>query len=158
MSNDQYDAFAFGFSRWTDPRGSAPVTPEARAASLAADHEWMSDTLSRYLAIEPGQIEYADQDVTDGAQLLKMYGGRADVISQALLCIQCENTVRESQKKTYRSALDSFVGFGNVPPTADSGTAPEPAALTASVNSSASAAAATVPSAAPSSGTMASSF
>lgn len=138
LTNDQHDEFLKGFSRWMDPRGSEPVSDEAESAALQTDRAWMVDALTRYLQIEPGQMEHEGAEVTSGGELITIYGfRRSDVIAQALLTIIGENSLKEAQKKTYASALALWAGSGSEPQVEVTG--PAPVSIAAPANESASA-------------------
>jgi len=155
MSNVVYDEFAIGLARWGNPRGSAPATSEAAAAENEATRAWLEDALHRFLTIESGQLEHDNQDVTDGARLLEIYGGRSAVVPQALALINGENVVKESEKKTYKSRLVSLLGFASALPPMDSGPGPDSIAAPVSESVSVGAAAAMVSPSEPWSGTTA---
>ena len=153
MSNAVYDEFKMGFDRWGNPRGSAPATPEAAAAENDATRAWLGDALHRFLTIESGQLEHDNQDITDGARLLEIYGGRSDVVPQALALINGENVVKESEKKSFRLRLASLLGSESALQPMDSGPALDSIATPVGERVSVSAAAAMVSPSEPWSGT-----
>lgn len=72
--------------------------------------KFLKDTLTRYVAVEPGQIIEEGPpvvDVTTGAQMLRLYGGRQEILGQLLTAVRTQNTWDEDSKKKWRSLFDS---------------------------------------------------
>ena len=145
MTNVEFDAFQSGMDRYGDPRGPQrpDETLEARQARVMEADAWIRQVLDAYLAIVPGELEHDGREITRGDDLLDIYGGRVDVLGQALMIVGAENRLTVEQKKTYKSELASFLGFASEPPPAAPGDAPKPIAAAAVPSSSAPAAAAT---------------
>ena len=60
------------------------------------------------MTVEDGELSYEDENGEDitvraGAQLLKLYGARRDVLAQLIRAIWQENTVSANTKKVWRS-------------------------------------------------------
>ncbi|HWK09905.1 MAG TPA: hypothetical protein VNR64_07635 [Vicinamibacterales bacterium] len=152
MTNTEFDAFADGFAKWSDPRGPEE-TPEARAQREQESAVWMREALDAYLSIIPGEIEHDAREITKGGELLDIYGGRMDVVPQAIALIYGENRVSEKKKETYRSRLASRFGSTNEPPPTGNGDRADLTAAAADVPASIGDAGATAPPSAASSGT-----
>lgn len=154
MGNREFDRFAKQFAEHSAPRGVVEdETAEAKDAREEADREWMREALRTNLTILPGQIEKDGAELADAGDLLDLYGGRIDVVPQALGLVWGENHLSAAQKKTFRSVLGSNLGFTAPPPTAAAGSAPAPTAANAEPSDSAAAAPATGDLPAESSGT-----
>jgi hypothetical protein len=101
------------------PRGSSPATAEQQAAFEEERRVWIKATLSQDLTIGAGQIAYEGRDITNGGDLLDLYGGRADVVPMAIALIWMENHLSDAKKKRFRSQLASSLGsLGALPETA----------------------------------------
>jgi hypothetical protein len=121
MNNKEFDRFAADFSRYQadGPRGSSPATAEQQAAFEEERRVWIKATLSQDLTIGAGQIAYENRDITNGGDLLDLYGGRADVVPMAIALIWMENHLSDAKKKRFRSQLASSLGsLGALPETA----------------------------------------
>jgi hypothetical protein len=126
MTNKEFDRFAAEFARYQadGPRGSSPVTAEEKAAFEEERRVWIKATLSQDLTIGAGQIAYEGRDITNGGDLLDLYGGRPDVVPLAIALIWMENHVSEAKKKRFRSHLVSSLGSLAAPPETAPGDAP----------------------------------
>jgi hypothetical protein len=100
------------------------VTAEEKAAFEEERRVWIKATLSQDLTIGAGQITYEGRDVTNGGDLLDLYGGRADVVPLAIALIWTENHVSEAKKKRFRSHLASSLGSLAAPPETAPGDGP----------------------------------
>jgi hypothetical protein len=116
MNNAEFDAFAEGFAKAAEPRGPEE-SPDARRARERESADWMREALNENLTIVAGQIEHDGREITRGGNLLDIYGGRLDVVPQALALVFGENRVSEKKKETYRSLLVSQFGSIEEPPT-----------------------------------------
>src|SRR5262245_24118736 len=92
MNNIEFDAFADGFARTGEPRGPEETADDRRARERASA-DWMREALNENLTIVPGQIEHDGREITKGGDLLDIYGGRLDVVPQALALVFGENRV-----------------------------------------------------------------
>jgi hypothetical protein len=154
MTNAEFDDFELGYDKWSSATaGPEPETVAQRIARQRGAEAWLRETLAANLTIADGQLVKDDQPVTDGAELLSLFGARRDVVPSALTVIYMENRLSEEEKKTYRSALASLITSLTAPLEAASGTAPAPTAASAAPPHSASAAAVMDGAGAPSSGT-----
>ena len=137
LTNDEYDAFCLGYDRWADPRGvPADETAEQKKAREADITAWMRTALA-FLTIDAGEYEHDGQPVTAGEQLYDIFFAREDVVPQALSLVLIENKVAEAQKKIYRSALVSQLGWQSARLPAGTGDAPASAADAAAPSGSA---------------------
>lgn len=152
MTNDDFDAYMKGFALWSDPRGpeQTPEEAEQRRGTIQA---WIREALHENLQIVEGEYEHNGKAVTDGAQLMDIFGPREDVIPQALTLIACENRIAEAQKKSSRSLLASAFGSLSAPLRVGTGSAPASTAAAAAPTDSAPSAAATALCDGPSCGT-----
>lgn len=101
--------------------------------------EFVTTSISNFIAVEPRQLSTADAAITTGAQLLRYYASREDVLNALLALIYTENVLSEAQKKMLASLHASPAGSTPSTPTA-SGDAPAPTAIAASNSTSASSA------------------
>lgn len=124
LTNTQYDTFAREFAAWDDPRGSQELSAEEQRTREDDGAAWVRQSLDDYLQIVEGEWEHDGEPVLRGGQLLDIYGGRIDVVPQAMALVLLENRVSEAQKKTYRSVLASRLGSETALPTTDTGSAP----------------------------------
>jgi hypothetical protein len=147
MSNKEFDRFAAEFARYKEdgpPRGSSsPATPEQQEAFEEERRLWMKARLSQDLTIGAGQIAYDGRDITNGGELLDLYGGRADVVPMAIALIWMENHLSEAKKKRFRSQLASSLGSLGAPPETAPGDAPASTVASADPKASADPAPAT---------------
>ncbi len=155
MTNTEFDAYEQGLARWGTPRGPEE-SDEAHQARVATGDAWVRSALNEYLQIMPDELAHDGREITKGGDLLDIYGGRLDVVPQALAVVAIENRLRESQKKTSRSLLASRLGFTSEPLETGTGDGPpaptETTAADAGPSSSVRAAAVTAPDNEPSSG------
>jgi hypothetical protein len=81
---------------------------ELDAADEAFAKQFLMDAVTAHVRVLDGEMVDEDEEgtevpVTTGAQLLKIYAGRADVLRQLLTCIWTENTMSANEKKVRRS-------------------------------------------------------
>jgi hypothetical protein len=127
MTNREFDAFAKEFAEYGTPRGPAESEPLDQAALREErQREWIRRTLGSYLVIEPGELQDESGRDVPAPELLDLYGGRTDVVPQALGLIFAENHVSEAKKKTFRLLLVSSLGSVAESRLAALGGAPEP--------------------------------
>lgn len=112
------------------------------------------DMISKYVSVEPDQIfeDQADgstKTVTTGADMLRIFGGREDIVRQMLSAVRQENTLSSPAKKILRS-LSASARFSDARRLAAVGQKPEltadAAASAASVQTEDVIAPATIPS------------
>ena len=100
--------------------GAVPAdeTEPARAARLVKGEDderaaktFVVSAISNYLTIEAGHIldTDTDKDVTQGLDLVRLYGARDDVLSELLFQIFMENKLNAEQKANWRIRLAPFV-------------------------------------------------
>lgn len=66
--------------------------------------EFLLRSISDYVTVEPGQIQdEAGRELTTGADLIRLFVARGDVIQQLVRLIWTENTLSPDQKKVLRS-------------------------------------------------------
>lgn len=153
LTNKEFDEYATQFAAYGDARPTeTPRTPVQTAELEEANRVWVRDVLDRYVEILPGQLDDAGHDVTRSGELLDLFGGRLDVVPQALALILLENRVSPKKKETLRSGLVSMLGL-LADPSAAPGNAPAPTVDAAEPPRSADLVAATAPSSDASSGT-----
>ena len=129
MTNAEYTVFASAFARFGDDAvGPVDESAEVRDARNVAAADWARDVLNAHLEILAGQVEHEGREITQGGELVEIFGGRDDVIPQALLIVAAENRLSETQKKTYRSQLASRIGLLSGPPPGAPGSEPALAA------------------------------
>ncbi len=140
MTNTEYDAYIAGLDRLSVPRGPEE-TPEARRVREAECDAWLRQALDDYLSIVPGEMEHDGREVTKGGELPTIYGGRTDVVPQALALVAMENHLTDAEKKSSRLRLASLAGSASGLPATDTGAGPAPTAAVAAPPDSAPAAA-----------------
>lgn len=136
MTNREFDDFAVVFmalNKTDDP----PLSKEAKALAEQETRQWIRDALDAYLTIAPGQIDDAGSDITKGGDLLDLFGGRLDIVPQALGLIYGENRVSEKKKEAYRLGLGLSLGLLEATASAATGSAPATTADAAEPTSSA---------------------
>ena len=109
------------------------LDPAARAAydaADAADETWakrfVQESIEQYVSAPIGQIFNDDGlSVTTGADLVRLYCARADVLRAFLFAIHAENTLSASAKKVWRSVSD-FTRSSIEPPKELRGATPAP--------------------------------
>jgi hypothetical protein len=143
MTNREFDQFAKEFAQYGAPRGSAGEPPPEAALREEQQREWIRRTLAAYLVIEPGELQDDGGRDIPAAELLDVYGGRTDVVPQALGLIFAENHVSEAKKKRFRSQLVSSLGSDVESHSAAPGDAPALTAESATPKASADPVAAT---------------
>jgi hypothetical protein len=96
-------------------RRLAEMSTEERAKYDALDvqdeafaQKFLVDSITAHVRVPEGEMVDEDEEgnevpVTTGAQLLKIYGGRGDVLRQLLTAIWTENTMSAAEKKVRRS-------------------------------------------------------
>jgi hypothetical protein len=89
------------------------------------------DSITKYVSVEPRQLATADAPITTGAQLLRYFASREDVLQTLLARIYIENVLTDEQKKRVASQRASAHGSTPSTPTAN-GEAPAPTADAAS--------------------------
>lgn len=136
---DTFEEFRLQFQDYGGTsRGAQPPAPLSREEERER-RAWLKEQIIAFVTIAPGQIENPDPEdggefLTTGAQLLRWYGGREELIIFLLAAIYGENTVSEGKKGTFRSRLASPNGSPAVPLQEDAG--PRPAAIVAAVEPS----------------------
>lgn len=117
---------------------------EREAKDSAEGNAFVISAIAEYVTAEPGQIvdEDSGQDVTAGADLVRFFGARNDVLIDMLVSIHLENTLSEQKKRMLRLQRASLI----TSPEAETATGEKPAPTAESAESAASAphAAATV--------------
>ena len=78
----------------------------------AFSRTFLVETITNYIRVEPEQIfEETDggewKSVVDGAGLLRLFGGRQDILFQLLRAVRQENTLSAAAKKVLKSLSDS---------------------------------------------------
>lgn len=114
---------------------------------------FISEQLAAHLVLAPGQITEGDgedeREITSGADFVRIYGGRRDVLQAALMAIRVQNTLPESLKNDSSSQRDSprsldareldttdTVGDGTRPEDPAQSVVPEPSATSGTVMAS----------------------
>jgi len=100
-------------------RRLAEMAPDARAAfealedaEASAADRFVRESITAYVSIEPGQLfedgpDGAPVPIVTGADVVRAFGGRVDVLQACLRSIRNENTLSPSAKKALRSRSDS---------------------------------------------------
>ena len=90
------------------------MTPEQRAAWDVLDKadeqfatDFIVDTITNYVTAEPGQIEVDGQDITSGADLVRLFGAHAGALKAMVRAVRDENVLPSALKNAWRSARDS---------------------------------------------------
>lgn len=97
-------------SDMTDSGRAAFEAREAAEAEFAA--EFLAATIRDYVRVEPDQIfeeaaDGTDRSITSGADLVRLFGARMDVMQACLKAVHTENTLSAAAKKALRSLSDS---------------------------------------------------
>lgn len=120
---------------------------EVREKRNRAEDDFLADltrrSITAYVACEPNQLYSADGPVTNGADLLKLYGARESIVTALFTEIYLQNALSEEKKKELASQRASSRGSSTSSPTAN-GVAPAPTAGDASPKDSANSGPATV--------------
>lgn len=80
--------------------------------------EFLVTSLTSYVTCEPGQLSTASEPVTTGAQILRVYAARQDVLQGLLQEIYAQNCFPEAIKKKLASRHASPPGSSASSPTA----------------------------------------
>lgn len=99
-------------------RRLAEMTPEQRTAWDAIDAaderraaEFVVDTITRYIEVEPGEIDKEGADLvaplTSGADLVRYFGGHAAALRELVAIVRVEHTLSTALKNDLRSARAS---------------------------------------------------
>jgi hypothetical protein len=95
------------------------MTEDERAEYDSMDEEesrfadkFLSDAIRNYVTVEADQLfedgpDGEQRQITAGADLLRVFGGRADVLSQLLRAVHYENCLSAAAKKALRLVSDS---------------------------------------------------
>lgn len=84
-----------------------------RLKDMQAYAEFLDEALSQFVRVVPGQIDFEDVDagqtidVTTGADFVRCFGARGDVLQQVVILIRQINQLSDAQKKELRSHSDS---------------------------------------------------
>jgi hypothetical protein len=124
----------------SDAERTARMRRDADDEQFAVD--FLVHSIETYISVEPGQLATADAPIRTGAQFLRYFAGRQDVLQDALQRIYTENCLSDDVKKKLELQRASLRGSTPSTETAD-GDAPAPTAAAASATGSASPAAAT---------------
>lgn len=77
------------------------------AAEEAFSRRFLADTITRFVTFEPDQVwddsSGEKKAVVKGEDIVRIYGGRQDVLRQLLQAVMFENTMSAAQKKVLRS-------------------------------------------------------
>lgn len=105
-------------------RRDQDLTPAQRAEletyrneEQAAADAFMQFVIGKFVTVEEGQIEVEDPDdtwrpLTAGADLLRFYGGRLDLLRQLMQAVRRENLMTEEEKNVWRSRSGSTRSSG----------------------------------------------
>lgn len=153
----EFDAFAAQYERFGYSEGPTPATPLTAEEQRQIEDEarrWVKNTLEANLFVVAGEMTHDGRDVAElgGGALLDIYGGRRDVVPQALGLIYLENRGGEKKKVILRSRLVSALGSLPEHRTETAGSAPDSTAEPAGAKASADPVAATAPASDASSG------
>lgn len=122
------------FERWRDDTN-------------AETNAFITDTISRYVRVAPGQIEIEEageaREITEGADLVRFYGSRLDVLLPVIEAVLVENSLSPSLKNAYRSGTGSRSSSAAPDSQEASGARPEPPVTNADAAPSATSGAAT---------------
>lgn len=109
QEKDEQEKFKISLNTVAERR-LAEMDVVARAAYEKQDAEdekfskqFLVDAISTYVTVPAGEVEDNDEPVTTGAQLVRIFGARADVLRQLLQAIWTENTLSAAEKKVRRS-------------------------------------------------------
>ncbi len=83
---------------------------EARAKIDADDMDFLKDSMARFVTVPSGELNEDDdpsKPITTGTDLLRVYAGKAHVLSAIMRSIFVENRMTEEQKKELQSQSDS---------------------------------------------------
>lgn len=116
-------------------RRLAELGDAARAEYQKADADdevwakrFIQDAIEQYVSVPPGEIVDDDgQEIRTGAELVRFFGGRGDVLKDLLFAIYGENSMSAPLKKIWRSQ-SAFSGGSSEPSPAAPGPTPAPTA------------------------------
>lgn len=116
---------------------------------------FLAETVTKYVTVERDQLyeegpDGTEKQITSGADLLRVYGGRKDIMAQLLRAVHYENTLSAPAKKALRLVSDSVRSSVERRKAAD-GLKQEPTADAAGTSASAGTEGAADPSQTPSS-------
>lgn len=84
---------------------------KAERARSERDNKFAIDAISKYVTVESGLLEVtsdgSEQSITEGEDILRIFGAREDVLQQILNSIWSENMLSANQKKALKSLTDS---------------------------------------------------
>ncbi|MCP4200647.1 MAG: hypothetical protein GY769_01775 [bacterium] len=117
QERDEEGKHKIGFAEIVAKKLNA-FTPEGRAkyeAAKAEDTEkakaFFIYAFEKFVTVESGLIEVlpdgTEKSVTDGIDVLRLFGAREDVLSKILEAIRVENTLGAEQKKILQSGIVS---------------------------------------------------
>lgn len=114
---------------------------QAAAESDEAEaKKFLTYACEQFVTVERGLIEESadgtEQSVTEGLDLLRIFGARRDVIQRILEAVRCENELDVDQKKAWRSPADSSLS-STAPHLDQAGQKPETTAPPAETEDSA---------------------
>ncbi len=125
--------------RWAErpPEERDQILAEERAEDEHGD-AFALEAISAYVRAEPDQIydEDAGRYVTEGADLVRIFGSRRDVLLDLIAEIYLQNQLSTADKKKWLSRFDS--GAGSSASASAPGERPEPTAPPAAPEASAS--------------------
>lgn len=104
----------YGYS--TDGKTVGTVSRERRREMA----QWLQQTLTDMVSVAPGQLEIEQADgvmteVTTGAQIVTLYGGRTDVMAELLGIAFGEVKLPAERKEQYRASLASYLSGSETP-------------------------------------------
>jgi hypothetical protein len=139
LTKDELVAFRRDFMRFGQKRGTAEE-PEDQAAERRVNAQaFVEQSITNYVAFEPGDVEGDDGPVVTGAQIIEAFYGRSDVIGACYEAIFSENCLGKSQKKILNSLSIFSPGSTPLQPSPDG---LKPGSIAAPVESSSTAIAA----------------
>ena len=84
---------------------------EASAADEAYAKEFLTWVFEQFVTVEKGLVEElpdgSEKSITAGLDFLRVFGARSDVLHRVLGAVRKENELDATQKKSWRSLLDS---------------------------------------------------
>ncbi len=89
----------------TDPDVAAAHAEKAEDEAK----QFIVDSISSYVSVEPDMVFVDDKSITSGADLVAAYGARDEVLGELLLQIFLENRLNVDQKANRRKTLAPFV-------------------------------------------------
>ncbi len=125
--------FERDFFRYGQPRGSKEATTDESEAA----REFVSDSISRFITVEEGDIIDNGHPVTTGEDVIRTFCTRGDVLGAFYRVIYSENFLGKAQKKILSAQPFFFPGSQQSIPRPD-GDRPEATAANAEISISAS--------------------